>query len=109
LGSEARVHFRLQANDGFRPIAVISLMRQFLLMRRSLRILALTLGSVVYWVATLGIIGLAGYVLRGDCWTERTRAGFDQCMGYGRAVSVAALLFAALLYGIVIWRAGRRR
>jgi hypothetical protein len=84
-------------------------MGQCRLMRPSRRMLALTLGSAVYWIVALGVIALAGAALPGDCWTERTRTGFDQCISEGRTVGIAGFALAALVYGVAIWRVRRRR
>jgi hypothetical protein len=77
-------------------------------MRPRSRILAMVLGSAIYWIAALFLVALAASILPGDCWTERTGSGFDQCAGQVRAVAVAGLGIAALIYGAVIRRLRRR-
>jgi hypothetical protein len=64
--------------------------------------------SVIYWILALGVILVAGYVFPGDCWTERTRSGFDQCINEGRTIHIAGVAIALLTY-LVIWRVVRRR
>jgi hypothetical protein len=64
--------------------------------------------TLIYWVVALGVILLAGYALPGDCWTERARIGFDQCINEGRIIYIAGLGIALLLY-LVIWRFALRR
>jgi len=64
--------------------------------------------SVIYWVAALGLVLFAGYALPGDCFTEQTRSGFDQCINQGRTIHITGLAIALVVY-LVLWRLGRRR
>ena len=64
--------------------------------------------SVIYWIVALGAVLISGYGFPGDCWTERTQAGFDQCMSEGWAIRIVGVAIAILTY-VVIWRAVRRR
>jgi len=72
------------------------------------RMLATILLSLLYFVLALVLAGFAS-LLTGDCWTERTRAGFDQCTRQGTTYFVAILALAAAGYAWLLWKMRRRK